>query len=286
MSADLDIEGPAAQEARGSHPAEASVVCFVGFFGITRSLRYTIGSIQRNVLAPLRAVGATVRLHGHFHLPPSIDNPRSGEAGLPTDPTEAALLGLDRCVLDAQDDALIADTMAAVRRHPDVLQDDYRSARNLCFQLRSLDRLWASMADDVAASSRLFETWVALLRPDLHYLDPFPWHTLLPGMRSENLDLAVPSWHSWGGMNDRFAVATPDAAAIYATRGLAIGTSMAAYGGLHAESLLMHVSNEAGLRVTPLPVRAVRIRANGMPEPRDLAEFGIDERALGCRAVA
>jgi hypothetical protein len=211
-----------------------------------------------------------VRLYGHFHLPHSIDNPRSGEVNLPADPHESALLGLDACLMEPQEENLIAESFAAARRFPDILSDDYRSARNLCFQLRSLARLWDIMADDVTASAASGETWVAFLRPDLRYIDPFPWQTLLARMRDEGADLAVPDWHDWGGLNDRFAVATPRAAAVYARRGVAPGAAMEARQGLHGESLLAHAVRSADLRITPLPVRAVRVRANGLAEPRDL----------------
>ncbi len=250
---------------------------FIGFFGITRSLRHTIDSIRANVLAPLRASGVPIRLYGHFHLPPSIDNPRSGEVNLPADPHDSALLALDACLVEPQDDSLIAENLAEAKRFPDILADDYRSARNLCFQLRSLARLWDMMETDVAASAASDETWVAFLRPDLRYLDPFPWPALRAGIRDNAADLAVPPWHEWGGLNDRFAVAAPRAAAVYARRGVAPLIAMQARQGLHGESLLAHAVSAANLRVTPLSVRAVRVRAHGLAEPRDLAEFGLTE---------
>jgi hypothetical protein len=257
-------------------PRGLRIKAFVGFFGITRSLPHTIQSIQDNALAPLRASGATVRLYGHFHLPQVIDNPRSGEINLPADPRDSALLALDACLMERQDERLIADKLAEAKRFPDILSDEYRSARNLCFQLRSLARLWDLMAAEVGASDAVEETWVAFLRPDLRYLDPFPWQTLLPSMRDNAADLAVPGWHDWGGLNDRFAVATPRAAALYAQRGVAPGAAIEARQGLHGESLLAHIVRCADLRVVTLPVRAVRMRANGLPEQRDLSEFNLE----------
>jgi hypothetical protein len=256
---------------------------FVGFFGITRSLRYTINDINTNMLAPLRAV-ADIRLYGHFHLPAQIDNPRSGEHAEPTDATEAELLGLNICVMDQQDPTLIAETLAASKCYPDTWQDGYVSASNLCFQLRSLERLWAMMEPDIDRSIRDepgSPPLVLFLRPDLRYLDPIPIIDLARAMHAENADLAVPGWHSWGGVNDRFALVTARAAPLYAMRMASLPAALAEYGGLHGESLLAHRIRQAGLHVIPLPVRAVRVRANGRSEARDLREFGLpDEEAV------
>jgi hypothetical protein len=94
-------------------------------------------------------------------------------------------------------------------------------------------------------------------------------------MQADGHDLAVPSWHGWGGLNDRFAVANQRAAMVYATRLRLLGDGLAAHGGLHGESLLALAASTASLRITELPGRALRIRAGGMPEPRDLREFAL-----------
>jgi hypothetical protein len=252
----------------------------VGFFGITRSLRHTIGSIQTNILAPLRSHADTLRLYGHFHLPATIDNPRSGERQEAVDPQEAALLALDVCEIDPQDETLIAENLAAAKCCNDVLQDGYASARNLCFQLRSLDRLWSLMEPSLADTNSPTTQIVVLLRPDLRYLDPLPIASLLAAITGGTADLAIPAWHGWGGLNDRFTVANARAAKHYATRIQSLAPAMRDYGGLHGESLLAYAVRQAGLRVMDLPVRAVRIRANGLAEARDLREFGMKEAVL------
>ena len=244
----------------------------IGFFGITRSLRHTLPSIEQNILAPLRQSGAEIRRYGHFHLPEFIDNPRSAESRQPTDIAEADLLNLDVCEIEPQNPTLVEPSMNEVRAYPDTLRDNYASARNLCFQLRSLNRLWSLMARDAAATNA---ATILFLRPDLRYLDPIDIPALAGQMRAAGASLAVPDWHQWGGLNDRFALATVHAARIYATRLHALRAGLHAYGGLHGESLLAHAVATAGLRVMPLPVRALRIRAHGAPEPRDLQEFNL-----------
>ena len=49
------------------------------FFGITRSLKYTIGSIEENILNPARTLG-DVRVFAHFFNQERVENSRSRES--------------------------------------------------------------------------------------------------------------------------------------------------------------------------------------------------------------
>jgi hypothetical protein len=199
-----------------------------------------------------------------------ISNPRSGEFALPTDPAEADLLALDACRIDPQDPELIAGTLALARRYPDHYGDQYASARNLCFQLRSLAALWEMLAEVVTE-----QDWVAFLRPDLLYIDPLDLVGVAGRMTAEGADIAVPAWQAWGGLNDRFALTNARGAEIYATRLRRIAEAIASVGALHAETLLAYAVATERLRVLRLPARAIRIRANGQPAPADLMCFGL-----------
>jgi hypothetical protein len=243
---------------------------FLGFFGLTRSLRYTIHSIRARVFAPLVESGIAATRYGHFHLPVTIVNSRSGELGLLTDPTEANLLELQHCKVDAQEPGLIAEAFELTRSYPDCYYDNYASARNICFQLRSLNCLWNMMREAVTE-----QDWVVFLRPDLLYLDRIDVPQIIASMEKEGTDLAVPAWQGWGGLNDRFAVATARGARVYATRVGWLEAAAAAANGVHAETLLDFAAAVEQLRVGGLPARAVRIRANGHAAENDLQCFGL-----------
>jgi len=62
----------------------------IGFFGITRSLKWTLSSIQKNIIEPARSLG-DVRLYAHLYQQEYVLNPRSGEDH-PMDPHEHQLL--------------------------------------------------------------------------------------------------------------------------------------------------------------------------------------------------
>ncbi|MFL5256129.1 MAG: hypothetical protein ACJ8AI_25190 [Rhodopila sp.] len=132
--------------------------------------------------------------------------------------------------------------MDAVRALPDAYGDGYRSAANLCHQLRSLDRLWSLL--------RLFEPRaddiVLLLRPDLLYRDRLDCLRDLKLLSDGRGDLIVPAWQPWGGLNDRFAFCSVRAAHIYATRGRLLTTSCQDMRAVHAEQFLRYASPATG----------------------------------------
>lgn len=241
--------------------------CLIGYFGLVRMIAATAPAIETAIIAPLQAAGFTVLRAGHFNRPAMLDNPRSGEFGAVSETDPAGALSLDLCEQEAQSDDAIAEALAIARRCPDAFGDGYRSVGNLCHQLRSLDRLWSLLAAFRPAPGDL----VLLLRPDLLYLDRLDPALDLGPLLAGRADLVVPDWQDWGGLNDRFAFATPHAARICATRYRLIRDGCLANGTLHAETFLAFVAVAHGLRVARTKLRALRLRANGTFAGNDLA---------------
>jgi hypothetical protein len=241
--------------------------CLIGFFGITRSLRHTAGSIHAGFFEPLRQAGITTLRVGHFNLPERLSNPRSGEFDVVLDRAESGLLALDLCWVEPQSDGAIAAELLVARGFPDSFGDQYRSLANLCHQLRSLQRLWSLLQLAGIGEDDL----VLLLRPDLLYLDRFDPAEQLAPLLQGRADLIVPSWQSWGGLNDRFAFCTARAARIYATRFRLYIDSCREMGGMHAETFLHFVASCHRLRVGLSDLRAVRVRADGRVAGNDAA---------------
>ena len=254
--------------------------CLVGFFGITRSLRHTAASIQAGFLEPLRQAGITTLRVGHFNLPEHLSNPRSGEFDVGVERGESALLGLDLCWVEPQSDDAISTELAVARGFPDAFGDQYRSLANLCHQLRSLERLWSLLRLAGIAEDDL----VLLLRPDLLYLDRLDPASQLVPLLQGRADLIVPSWQSWGGLNDRFAFCTARGARIYATRLRLFADACREMGGMHAETFLHFVASCHQLRVGLTDLRAVRVRGDGRVAANDAAMlhgFRVEREAAG-----
>lgn len=224
------------------------------FFGITRSLRYTLDSITRNVIAPARALSADVGLFGHFYDQNRIYNPRSGEAG-PLDRNEYRILPLDKVEREPPGECLADYPIEDLMRNGDFWKDKFRSFGNLIHQLHSLHRA-TLLAEAYRPDILIFA------RPDLYYMNSFsPW--LQDLARDPAPQVLVPNWALWHGLNDRLALARgADAIAAYGHRVKVMLEYCADGRMLHSEQLLEYALRDHKTRMIPL--HASRVRSNGL----------------------
>ncbi|MBT8408673.1 MAG: hypothetical protein KJN93_03500, partial [Alphaproteobacteria bacterium] len=68
------------------------------YFGISRSLSFTIGSIRNNVIGPAQAAGES-KSYAHLYRQDKVVNPRTGEDHA-MDPDEYRLLAADEVLLE------------------------------------------------------------------------------------------------------------------------------------------------------------------------------------------
>lgn len=230
----------------------------VAFFGITRSLTHTLGGLDANVIAPARArAGAAgdARLFAHLYQQQQIDNPRSGEQGR-LDPDEHRLLKPDWLELEEPGLCLEAGGFEALKAFGDSWDDEFRSLRNLVHQLHSLDRVTDAVLE-WGADVCIFA------RPDLRYHDSLS-PVLRRALRWET-GAWIPRWQPHGGLNDRFAVVRGERAiAAYGKRAHeALGFCEQIQGPLQGERLVRFAMDRANVPVSPISVRASRVRADG-----------------------
>jgi hypothetical protein len=226
----------------------------VVFFGITRALRLTLPGILENVVGPVRALAAEVRLYGHFFTQTAIQNVRSGEEGQ-LDPEEYRLLELDGVELEAPGTCLELYPMAEMQAKGDIWRDDFASFRNLVHQLHSLKRA-TLMAEAFQPDVVIFA------RPDLLYHDSMA-EQLDFLARAHRSFVLVPDWSLWFGLNDRFALAKgAEGIAAYGKRADRMGEYCARGKRLHSERFLKYALE--GQRVRQVHLRASRVRSNGL----------------------
>ena len=134
----------------------------------------------------------------------------------------------------------------------------FRSVRNLLFQLWSLKRGWNALQH---LEPDGFDAYL-MLRPDLRYLDRLSISRLCDRLDGDG-SILVPAWHSFWGLNDRCAFAAPRAAQVYANR-LDHVIDYCSNHPLHSETFLAHVIASQDIKVGALPLRAERVRADGI----------------------
>ncbi|KAI9018336.1 hypothetical protein DFJ74DRAFT_729348 [Hyaloraphidium curvatum] len=253
--------------------------CALCFFGQLKNLNAShAANLADNVLAPLAARCGRLDAYLHTFALDSFDNPRNGERQARLD-----VAGSLRVLKDGLAAAGVRLLAASFSTREEALAGfrslDYylirgdpwpttggRSMRNFLLQQHSLDRvseLWWPRRADYGA--------VTYLRPDLWYDTPLPVPDVAPRT------LYAPDFDSYSGVNDRFAVGTPEVMDLYGHRmrlaelylhhsvPSVVNESQGYYeGSLHAETFLKAVMNLKGIEVRPLQgFRFGRLRAGG-----------------------
>ncbi len=229
----------------------------IGFFGLSRSLKWTLPSIRENVIEPARQLGE-VRLFAHLYQQTHITNPRSGEDNS-LDPEEYRLLECDEVTLEAPGQCLQEAQYDWILSHGDAFHDNGKSLANLIHQLHSLQVV-----------GKMIEAWnpelIVLIRPDLYYKDSF-FKVLSDQLHRSEQYISVPNWQWYGGVNDRFAVGSKRACLAYTSRIELAPLYLEKKGGpLPAERFLRFCLNFHGLIPVAVPLKACRVRASGRME--------------------
>ena len=234
----------------------------IAFFGIIRSLKDTLHSIQSNVIAPCEDKGVTVSV-AHLFDTRRIENDRTKE-NVEVDPEEFKLLELDQVELTNSHSDDILDVLEAAKKFGDFWEDDFQSLSNLVHQLYSLRRV-TQMVLQANADVAVY------CRPDIRYHDSIR-SGLQSALSAREDQVLLPYWQRHkGGLNDRFAICRGEQAIrAYGFRlDAALAFCEATGQPLHAERLLRYSLERASIPTSRLDVEGSRVRANGRVEEED-----------------
>jgi len=230
----------------------------IAFFGITRSLPYTIESITKNIIDPALSVSDVLTI-GHFFSISQIKNDRSKEYGY-CNPLDYRLLNLDHVTVEPPDLCLMQWDHDKILSFGNPWCDNGASLKNLIHQLHSLHQV---TTEALARQSDL----VLFCRPDLMYHDNFSpvLYRVLKDVSKNRRGIYVPFWQWNGGLNDRFAICSGEAAIhAYGSRVTKVIDYLETTGKvLHAEQFLGQVIANARIKVRPMRLRASRVRLGG-----------------------
>ena len=245
-------------------------------FGLNRSLSHTHESITRHLFEPLRAHGVGFSVYCCLvRLDAPFTNTRSSELGAVPEVSEADLLpGSHIAYVDQKTIDSLVDWVS-VFAHGDIFGEITGSTLGVSDSstknhIRSLYCLRSAFRMIPAADA---DHPVFFMRPDLDLLEPLSLDLIfsaleVPPSRRANGSTTgvavVPSWQSWNGLNDRFAVCSGGfAASSYAERvGLLEDYLRMSASPIHPETFLLHALMLRRVQVFPLITsRMVRIRA-------------------------
>ena len=254
------------------------------FFGVNRSLSRSIESINKYLFNYLDDHSYEYSVFGAFNKIDSFSNSRSGEYGLSLEQTEDQLIhfdGIKHLDQDLIDDSIpwnhvfrYGDTYEQISIDANLAQKN-STTKNIFRSLLCLKSSYDLVPGEYLDRPTIF------IRPDIDILSSIDldFYLSLLSRKPKNYSFGqsdgvavLPGWHSWDGLNDRFAICSPgNAAFAYANRiDNALSYLDISRHPMHPESYLLHVLNASRVAILPIiSTRMARIRANGIPESEE-----------------
>lgn len=221
------------------------------FWGLTRSLKYTFGSIYENVIKQLHLMNYIVCISIHTYTLDYLTNARSREHGLKLNKEEWSYFVPNYFKIEVQEDVMKNIDLPSYRKLTrDPWKNGYKSFDNMVLGMRSQYLSYQNV-------KHLHFEYYIYLRPDVFYVDKLNYKMLY--CCNENT-IAVPNFGHYGGCNDRFAITTKKTADCYhrfdflKTCGLKV---------LHSESVLKEKLARSNIKVVQINFKFNRVRADG-----------------------
>jgi len=223
----------------------------LAFFGITRSLRYTIKSIQKNILEPLS--GHSVDIFMHTYSLKNYKNTRAKEKTNTYDNSEYKLLHPDHLKIEDQNIVKKRLHLSKYRTHKDPWDTKYNSVDNFILAQYSKYQL-VSMIERAGQYD-----YIIFIRPDCLYLDPLKVELL---KRANPTTIVIPNFCLFGPykFNDRFAITTSETYKKYGSLFTSL-LQISKEQPLHSETVMGQYLKD--LTIIRKPFRFSRIRIDG-----------------------
>ena len=230
-------------------------VCFA-FWGLTRSLTYSIDSIKNNIFKVFDDNNIEYKIFIHtYKVESEYDNPRAEEYNIKLDNEEYRLLNADYIKIDDQDEVKRKIGLDQYKTHPDPWETNYKTVDNFICAMYS--RL--QLTNLIKESGEEFD-YIIFLRPDVKYHKKFDLGYL---NYVTPTTLCMPNFHLYNDINDRFCIATQPVGMQYGS----IFKYMLPYSKkykLHSETFHGYcIRNIMNIGIKHIPFCFSRIRANG-----------------------
>lgn len=234
------------------------------FYGIMRSLRHVLPSIQTNIFTPLTKNGIAFDTVIHTYTETTLHNTRSHEHCDDLQPHDAYRVA-SRVIMTSQSDFLSTVSLDSYLSHGDPWDETHHtSLKNLLCQLNSLSIVYRYREKDY--------TCYLLLRSDLEFITPLDIQPILSILHSSSTSssriMYTPKWGQFRGLNDRMCICNHSAIPFIADRlyDLLTYSHMAKP---HSESFLLYIARTYNIENRMLQCRAVRVRCDRHKEHLD-----------------
>ena len=240
------------------------------FFGLTRSLKYTLPSIQKNVFNVLTSHNMDYDVYLHTYDLKGLTNKRSGEINCPLDTEEWKLLNPVEHKITNQDEFDKSFNWNMLFKHGDIWKDGYNSIKNAIRQLNSL-----KIVTSLWINKPKYDYYI-YIRPDLYYVNEIDINDIVEHIQLKNI-IVIPYWGNYrGGFNDRIAYGSYEVMKIYGNRIdyiPSIYTQNRVKKPYHSERYLTIIIRNHQIFIRYCKLKAIRIRANGKYDEKDSSMF-------------
>ena len=241
----------------------------LSFFGLTRSLRYTIQSIEKNILEELNKNNIEYDIFLHTYFLETYSNYRVNDVNEFTetiedmDNNEYKLLKAKYLQIDNQDEIKKEIKLEEYRTHQDPWNSNYNSVDN--FILAQYSKL--QLVKMIEKSENSYD-YIIYLRPDVLYLYKFDIN-YFKNIR-DNI-ICIPDNCQFGkyNFNDRFAITNKKTYKIYGNIFNDL-LQISKKKPLHSETVLGERLIKNNINFKGIPIKFQRIRANGKIDIKDL----------------
>ena len=253
------------------------------FFGINRSLSFTHNSIKTKLIDKLQAIfdPSQIVISSCLNRPAlsKITNPRSGEVDSPEDSHPYLLEVSDFYKENNQEEFDHWFDYQAILNFGDVFSDttlinstNQRARRpngslvNIARALYALKSSYEMLPEERKKLPTIFA------RPDLDIIGNLDIHFYLNLLNASDDIIVAPTWHSWGGINDRLAICSGGkSSSTYANRFDAVHMYLElSQRPLHPETFLYDIMRLRHIHILPIiDCKLVRVRSCGDPHFND-----------------
>ena len=227
----------------------------LAFWGLTRSLKYTIESINEKILNILKKHNIEYKIFMHNWTVNSVyNNTRSKEANIKLDNEEYKLLSPDYIEIHDQDEFKKNVKFNAFRTHKDPWNTKYETVDNFICAMFSKSRC----TQLICKSQENFD-YVIFLRPDCMYLTDFNIEFL---KLVNNSTICIPNFGLHSNFNDRFCLTNMATYQLYGD----VFSKLFMYSKkypLHSETFHYNIIKYQKIMIKLINFKFKRVRADG-----------------------
>lgn len=231
----------------------------LAFWGITRSLKFTINSIHNKILDIFKKNKIEYTIFMHTYKLNNYVNIRTKENNVNIDNEEYKLLNPHYIKIHDQDKIKEKLNLQWYRTHPDPWNTGYNSVDNFILSMYSKQKV-----TKLIEKTNTKYDYVIFLRPDVEYLDFFDLNFL---KFVNDKTICIPNFHLFSKyqFNDRFCICNFNTYKLYGDifDNLLI---LSKRQPLHSETIIGQIMETYKLQIIRIPFRFLRVRTDGRKE--------------------